>query len=180
MIASTLGYLDAAARLIRRLSNSMLPVGVTLVCVISVVSVYGVAERMRGNPLSWTIEFTELLQVALAFLPVAYVLNANKHVSMELLQTVLGERGRRAARIVYSFVGMVLAAMLTYSTCTVAIASVAMDESTVVAILPIYPAKICVTLGFALLTLQFAGHFWECVRNMPECVIRAHQSESYV
>jgi len=161
--------LDKAATAIRHLSNSMLAVGVTLVCVISITSMYGVAQRLLGAPVSWTVELNELLQVGLAFLPVAHVLNADKHVSMELLQTVLGARGRRVARIVVSVIGAFVAALLAYSTATVAMASVAMDEATVVAVLPIYPFKICVAVGFALLALQFAGHFWECVRGLPAC-----------
>ncbi len=175
-----LNRLDQGARAIRRLSDSMLHVGIALVSIITVVSIYGVAQRLLGAPVSWAIEFTELLQVALAFLPVAYVQNANKHVSMELLQSILDERGNRIARGLFSAVGTLLAALLAYSTASVARSSVAMDEATVVASLPIYPFKICVTVGFALLALQFAGHVWECVRNMPECAPGANPSDSYL
>lgn len=180
MTTTILHRIDQGARAIRCLSNSMLPVGVTLVCIIAITSVYGVAQRLLGAPVSWAIELNELLQVALAFLPLAYVQNVNKHVSMELLESLLGDRGRRIARGVFSFVGAILAALLAYSTASVAWSSVVMDEATVVVSLPIYPFKICVTVGFALLALQFAGHVWECIRNMPECAPSANPSESYL
>lgn len=180
MASTILNGLDQGARAIRRLSNSMLPVGVILLCVITIISIYGVAVRLLGSPVSWSIEFTELLQVAFAFLPVAYVLNVDKHVSMELLASVLGERGRRIARGIYSAVGALIAAALAYSTWSVAASSVEMGESTVIAALPIYPAKICVTVGFALLALQFVGHVWECLRNMPESRQVSHDSGSHI
>lgn len=158
----------------------MLHVGVTLVCVIAVTSAYGVAQRLLGHPVSWAIELNELLQVALAFLPLAYVQNMGKHVSMELLQSMMGHAGRRAVRAIYSTVGGALATALAYSTGTVAMSSFAMDERTVVAELPIYPFKICVTIGFVLLAAQFFAHVWECVRNAPECVADPASSESYL
>lgn len=180
MAETILHRLDLGARAIRRLSNSMLHVGITLICVITITSIYAVVQRLFGAPVSWAIEFNELIQVALAFLPAAYVLNADKHVSMELLHSMLAGRGRRIARALFSAVGAVLSGLLAYSTATVAQSSVAMGEATVIAALPIYPFKICVTIGFALLALQFAAHVWECVRNMPECASASSPSDSYV
>lgn len=180
MAATILHRLDEGARAIRRVSNSMLHLGVILLCIITATSMYGVMQRLLGAPVSWAIELNELLQVAFAFLPAAYVLNADKHVRMELLQSLLGERGRRVARATFSLVGAILTALLAYSTATVARSSVAMGEATVVASLPIYPFKICVTIGFALLALQFAAHMWECLRNMPECAAASSPSDSYL
>ncbi len=180
MAASILHRLDLGARVIRRLSNSMLHVGIALLFVITITSMYGVMQRLLGAPVSWVIELNELLQVALAFLPAAYVLNVDKHVRMEVLQSLLGEQGQRIARGAFSAVGALLAALLAYSTATVAKSSVTMGEATVVASLPIYPFKICVTVGFALLALQFAAHAWECVRRMPECISAARPSDGYL
>lgn len=180
MAATILHRVDQGARAIRRLSNSMLHVGITLVCVITITSIYAVMQRLLGAPLSWAIELNELLQVALAFLPAAYVLNAEKHVSMELLHSMLAQRGRRIARAAFSVAGAILTGLLAYSTATVAQSSVAMGEATVVASLPIYPFKICVTIGFSMLAVQFAAHVWECARNMPECASAVSPSDSYV
>lgn len=180
MAATILHRLDQGVRAIRRLSNSMLHVGIILLCVVTITSMYGVMQRLLGAPVSWTIELNELLQVAFAFLPAAYVLNVDKHVRMEVLQSLLGARGQRVARGAFSAVGAILAGLLAYSTATVAQSSVAMGEATVVASLPIYPFKICVTVGFALLALQFAAHVWECVRNMPECASAASPSDGYL
>ena len=180
MAATILNRVDQGVRAIRRLSDSMLHLGVTLLCVITIVSIYAVVQRLLGMPVSWAIEFNELLQVGLAFLPAAYVLNADKHVRMELLDSVLGQRGRRVARGASGVVGAALAGFLAYSTGTVAKSSVAMGEATVVASLPIYPSKICVTIGFALLALQFAAHAWECVRNLPESAAAPSPADSYL
>lgn len=180
MITRILNGLDRIARAIRRLSDSMLYVGIALVCVITACSLYGVVQRLLGAPVSWTLELTELLQVALAFLPAAYVQNADKHVSMELVRSLVGDHGRRVARGIVSVVGLIVTILLAYSTLSVAISSVAMDEATVVVALPIYPFKICVTLGYALLALQFAGHVWECARNLPACASGASAEGSYL
>ena len=171
---------NLAVRFIRSVSDSMLLVGVILICVISLCSMYGVGMRFLGRPVTWVLELTELLQVALAFLPAAYVLNANKHVSVEVADLLLGASARRVLRGAVTAMGAIVCGLLTYSTATVALSSVAMGEATVNSALPIYPFKICVVVGYALLTLQFAAHTVECWTDSGERTASRSPQDSYI
>lgn len=165
MITRAIRSVDHLAKLIRRTSNAMLYFGMAMVVVIVVCSVYGVIMRALGTPVGWVLELTELLQVALAFLPAAYVLNADKHVSMELLNNYLKPTGRRVANALVSIIGIVVCSLMFYTTAQGAMSSLMMREATMIVSIPIYPFKFCVVTGYLLLTIQFAAHFWECVRG---------------
>lgn len=158
--------LDGFAAGVRKLNDAALYVGIFTICVITVVALYGVVTRLFGSPVSWAVEFLELIQVVLAFLPVAYVLNRNAHVRMDLgVELVKGKR-RHLLQGIASILGVCMSVLMIYATSQSAIASIAMREGSVLSSLPIYPFKVCVTVGFSLLALQFAGHAWESFRSM--------------
>lgn len=158
--------LDGFAAGVRKLNDAALYVGILTICVITVVALYGVVTRLIGRPVSWAVEFLELIQVVLAFLPVAYVLNRNAHVRMDLGIELLQGKRRHLLQGTASILGLCMSILMTYATSQSSIASIAMKEGSVLASLPIYPFKVCVTIGFFLLALQFAGHAWESFRSL--------------
>lgn len=158
--------LDGFAAGVRKLNAATIYVGMIAMIVISIVALIGIASRLIGSPLSWTLEFLQLVQVVLAFIPVAYVLNQNAHVRMEAGVAALHGTHRLFVEGIASLIGMCGCAVMTYATWETAIASVAMREGSVLTSLPVYPFKICVVIGFVLLTLQFAGNAWERFRSI--------------
>lgn len=158
--------LDGFAAGVRKMNDAAIYVGILTICVITVVSLYTVAARLIGSPVSWTLEFLQLIQVILAFLPVAYVLNRGAHVRMDLGLEMVQGRSRYLLQIAASLLGMFMSILMAYATAQSAIASTAMREGSVLTSWPIYPFKICVFIGFVLLSLQFAGHAWEHIRSI--------------
>ncbi len=158
--------LDGFAAGVRKLNDVTLYVGMVAISVISIVALIGIVYRLIGSPLSWTLEFLQLIQVVLAFIPVAYVLNQNAHVRMEAGVAALHGRKRHLLEGIASLIGMCGSIVMTYATWQTSIASIAMREGSVITSLPVYPFKVCVVIGFLLLTLQFAGNAWESFRSI--------------
>lgn len=158
--------LDGFAMGVRKLSDATIYVGIVMMVLITVVALIGVVARLIGSPVSWALEFLELIQVVLAFVPVAYVLNQNAHVRMEAGVTMLHGKHRHLVEAIASLLGMCGSIVMTYATSETAIASIAMKEGSVLTSLPVYPFKACVVIGFLLLALQFAGHAWESFRSI--------------
>lgn len=158
--------LDGFAWGVRKLNAGAVYLGVVTLIVISVVSLYGIVTRLIGMPVSWSLEFLQLIQIVLAFLPVAYVLNRGAHVRMDLGVEMLRGKPRHLLQGTASLLGMGMSMLMVYATSQSAIASVGMREASVLTALPVYPFKVCVLIGFVLLTLQFAGHAWESLRSV--------------
>ncbi|MCX7142589.1 MAG: TRAP transporter small permease [Proteobacteria bacterium] len=158
--------LDGFAAGVRKLNAGAVYLGIVTLIVISVVSLYGIATRLIGMPVSWSLEFLQLIQIVLAFLPVAYVLNRNAHVRMDLGVDLVHGNRRHMLQCLASILGMCMSGLMVYATSQGAISSTSMREASVLTSLPVYPFKICVVIGFALLTLQFAGHAWESLRSI--------------
>ena len=116
--------------------------------------------------LRFNAEFLQLIQIVLAFLPVAYVLNRNAHVRMDLGVAMLKGGRRHMLEGVASLLGMGMSVLMVYATWQSAIASIGMREASVLTALPVYPFKVCVFIGFLLLALQFAGQAWESFRSI--------------
>lgn len=158
--------LDGFAAGVRKFNDMTIYVGILAISVISVVALIGIVARLIGSPVSWVLEFLQLTQVILAFVPVAYVLNQDAHVRMEAGLTMLDGKHRHLFQGISSLLGMSGSMLMTYATSESALASIAMREGSVLTSLPVYPFKVCVVIGFFLLALQFAGHAWESFRSI--------------
>jgi len=174
--------LDGFAAGVRKLNAGAVYVGVVTLIVITVVSLYGIASRLIGMPVSWALEFLQLIQIVLAFLPVAYVLNRGAHVRMDLGVMMLHGKPRHLLECVASLLGMGMSVLMVYATSQSAISSVGMREASVLTALPVYPFKVCVFIGFVLLALQFAGHAWESLRSalFPSTEVEAVDPHVYL
>jgi TRAP-type C4-dicarboxylate transport system permease small subunit len=174
--------LDGFAAGVRKLNAGTIYVGMVAISIISIVALIGIGSRMIGSPVSWTLEFLQLIQVVLAFVPVAYVLNQNAHVRMEAGVAALHGKHRHFLEGVASLLGMCGSIVMTYATSQTAFSSVAMREGSVLTSLPVYPFKVCVAIGFLLLTLQFAGNAWESFRRIlfPAAEIEAVSPHVYL
>lgn len=158
--------LDGFAAGIRKLNDAAIYVGILTISVISTVALIGVVARLIGRPMGWVLEFSELAQVVLAFVPVAYVLNQGAHVRMDMVIDLLSGKRRHLVQGIASILGMCMCILMIYATAQTAMGSIAMSESSEISSLPIYPLKVVVTVGFFLLALQFAGHAWESFRSI--------------
>lgn len=154
---------------IRKINLVMGYIGMATLTIIALIIMYEVLMRyMFNSPTKWVLETSMMLQVCLAIIPSAYGLMEDSHVIMGAVVEQVKKETKNVFIMINSILGAVGCGFLTYLTWLTAKASITIKESLEITGLPIYPFKITVVIGFALLTLQFIVRFWDYYRTSKE------------
>lgn len=123
-----------------------------------VIDINAFSRKLLNAPLPAGVELTQALLPIAIMLPFAWALASRHHVSSAFLTTRLSPRAARLLRVFWMIVGFVLFAFVTYGTWQYALRSYRMGEQAWGATLrfPIWPSKMAVSLGTALICVQFA------------------------
>jgi C4-dicarboxylate transporter, DctQ subunit len=145
------------AKLLDRVCAALAVVAASLFLFLTFSICYSIFTRTVGlyTPV-WTVQFDEYSMLWLTFLGTAWLLSRNRHVSIELVVSRFGEKGKRVFRTVHDFLGLFLCATLCYfsAACTwdhflrnvIDVQGVDVPKAYVIVVIP---------LGFLLLFLQF-------------------------
>jgi TRAP-type C4-dicarboxylate transport system permease small subunit len=118
---------------------------------------YSIFTRTLGLPSPvWTVQYDEYAMLWITFLGTAWLLARNRHVSIELVVSRFGEKGKRVFGTIHDFLGVILCVTLCYysALCTwdhfrrgvIDVQGVDVPKAYILAVIP---------LGFLLLSLQF-------------------------
>ncbi|HLS86515.1 MAG TPA: TRAP transporter small permease subunit [Burkholderiales bacterium] len=145
-----------AMRGITRLNDAVGRLLSLLVLVIFVLLIAEVFFRyVAGAPKVWTGELTQLLFGVYAVLSGGYLLAHGGHVNVDILYSRLAPRARAAVDVFTSFLFLVFVGALLYFGGSLAWESVSFWERSQSAWdPPIWPVKLAIPLGAALLLLQ--------------------------
>lgn len=125
--------------------------------IISLLVMIDVAARLLGAAVGGMVESSENLLVLAIALAFAETQRRNGNISVELFVDLMGPRLRRAADILSKLVCLAIVAVITYGLIYAAAKSISINEyqfSTIGAI-PIWPTKVALAIGFALLAAEF-------------------------
>ena len=113
------------------------------------------------HPTLWSVEVSEYLLVACAYLGLAYTLQEGGHVRVDLILDRLPARAQRVLNIFAFAVAVVFGAVLTWQTLALALHSFmrGIKSSTPMA-LPLFPTQILMPIGSFILCLQAACMFY--------------------
>jgi TRAP-type C4-dicarboxylate transport system permease small subunit len=114
-------------------------------------------RKLFNWPLPAALEITQSLLVGAIMLPFAYTLLKREHVSTVFLTSNLSPATRRWLHLLWSVVGFLLFAAVTYGTYQYALRSYRMNEQIWGAAIQfaVWPAKMAVSVGTLLITIQF-------------------------
>ncbi|KMK64933.1 TRAP-type mannitol/chloroaromatic compound transport system, small permease component [Puniceibacterium sp. IMCC21224] len=131
--------------------------GMVTFVIMWVIDINAFTRKLLNAPLPAGVEMTQALLPLAIMLPFAWALASNNHVSSGFLTSRLSPRANRYIRAFWMFVGFLLFAAVTYGTWQYAMRSYRMGEQAWGATLrfPIWPSKMAVSLGTALICLQF-------------------------
>lgn len=129
---------------------------------------YTIFTRTLGLPTPiWTVQFDEYSLLWMTFLGTAWLLSRNRHVSIELVVSRFGEKGKRVFGVINDSLGLILCATICYYSylCTIDhirrnvidVQGVDFPKGYVIAVIP---------LGFLLLFLQFVRRIVEDFRGV--------------
>ena len=85
-----------------------------LLAVMTIVIFLQIVLRLLGLPLSWTEEIGRYMFIWLIYIGCASAIRKRKHISVELLDLFLKERGKFVLDIISNVVFLIFAVILTY------------------------------------------------------------------
>lgn len=142
-------------------------VGVILVLMTLTIgyAIFARAVRLPGPV--WIVQFNEYAMLFATFLGASWLLSKGRHVSIELVVSRFGPRGRQVLKLVHSFLGMALCATLFWYGALTTLDNFQRGVIHVQAVdVPMAYILFPIPLGFLLLVLQFFRDFVEGIAAM--------------
>jgi len=110
-----------------------------------------VARRLFNSPIHGQADLVEIAIPTMGFFGLAYCQRMAGHVRMELLITHLEGRARWLFEFVSNFATIIICALMIYGTWSHFLRAYELGDSTMDVELPIWPPKLIICLGFAIL-----------------------------
>jgi TRAP-type C4-dicarboxylate transport system permease small subunit len=130
-------------------------VGMIAAMLVGVADVVG--TEFFGRPVLGTLEFTESTMVLVVFGALAYAQERRAHIRVELLYNYVGPRGKSFMEAVTHIVAFLFFALMAWQGYVELLYSWEIKESTMGSVrFPLYPARVLLLLGVALLLLRLA------------------------
>lgn len=140
---------------INRLASFLGLISGVLICILACILIYDVFMRFVFNdPLDWTLDITQLLQAAIAFLAAAYVLKIGGHVNMSAVVAYLSSTWQRRMTITVQIITGLTSAWMTWLSWSLFTQSLAISEQSFGIAIPLAPWKFLVPFGFGIMCLQ--------------------------
>jgi TRAP-type C4-dicarboxylate transport system permease small subunit len=132
--------------------------GVITFIMMWLIDANALSRKIFNAPVPGGVELTQSLLTVAIMLPFGYVLLKREHVNTVFLTSTFSPRVNRWLHFFWMCVGCLVFAAVTYGTFLFALRSYAMNEQVWGATIrfPLYPAKFAVSLGTALISIQFA------------------------
>lgn len=138
---------------------AVLAAGLFLFCTFSIC--YSILTRsLRIVGPVWVVQFNEYAMLWITFLGTAYLLMKNRHVSIQIVTSRLGTKGKKVFEQVHNLLGILLCLVLFFFTSSstwehfargvIDVQSVDVPKGYVLMVIP---------FGFLLLSLQFIRRF---------------------
>jgi TRAP-type C4-dicarboxylate transport system permease small subunit len=131
--------------------------GIAAFAIMWLIDINAFSRKLMNAPLPAGVELTQALLPAVIVLPFGYALMQRQHVRSVFLVSRLSRRAARWLQVFWMLVGFVLFALVTWGTFRYALRSYLMNEQVWGADFrfPLWPSKMAVSLGSALICLQF-------------------------
>ena len=114
-----------------------------------------VGTQMFGVPVPGATEITESTMVLIVFGALTYTQIRRSHIRVELLYMRAGARGQAAMDVFASLMAVLFFSLLLWQATNEALFSIKIDEATFGLVrMPLWPARIVLAAGTALLILQ--------------------------
>ncbi len=132
--------------------------GVITFIMMWLIDINALSRKVFNAPVPGGVEFTQSLLTVAIMLPFGYVLFKREHVNTVFLTSNFPRSFTRWLQFFWMSVGCLVFAAVTYGTFLFALRSYNMGEQVWGATVrfPLYPAKFAVSLGTALISIQFA------------------------
>lgn len=130
--------------------------GLSAFAIMWLIDINVLSRKILNAPLPAGVEITQSLLPVVIMVPFGYAMLRRDHVNTVLLTSRLSPRVGRIIETLWMLAGFVLFAFVTYGTFKYALRSYSLNEQVWGATFrfPLWPAKMAVSLGTLLLTIQ--------------------------
>lgn len=131
--------------------------GICTFAIMCVIDLNALLRKIFNSPLPAALEITQSLLVVAIMLPFAYTLLRREHVNTVFFTSRMSRIARRRLHFFWMVVGFVLFAAVTYGAFQYGMRSYRMNEQIWGATIqfPLWPSKMAVSVGTALISIQF-------------------------
>ena len=145
----------AMNRWVSKLEDWLNIAGVTLIIVIMLLTVVGVVARYFFNwPIPGEVDITEILMAGIVFLGLAFTLRVGGHVRVEFIINMFKGRNYHLIEFCTLLLALFLFVVIFISSFQFTLNSWVVGDVTPELLLPVWPAKLCVTIGTFLICLR--------------------------
>lgn len=130
--------------------------GSALFLLMFLVCANSLSRKLLNMPIHGTLEITEVVMPIVILLPLAYTQHRDGHIRVELLTNGLQPRAVQILSVATLLIAAILFAIFSYAAFSFGARAWSVGETSWGALpLPIWPSKMAVSLGAALLSLHF-------------------------
>lgn len=141
--------------------------GIILFVMMLLVVSNTLTRKFLNAPIPGAFEFTQSLLTLAIFLSLAYTQRTGGHISVDVITRHLTGGARRLTRMFGHLLGVACFAWATYANWGFAMQSLDMNEQEWGEITyPLWPVKLMICFGLAILTLQFVVELIREIRDM--------------
>jgi len=142
-----------AFRFIEQLCTEAAAIIIMGLMVLMVIDVMG--RKLFNSPLSGTTEIAEMTLVGIVYLSISHVQRNSGHIKIDLFADHLPAALRVSTDLIGLAASFLVCALVTSGSAWLALESVRLQDYTMGGVrVPIWPAKVVITVGFGLLTLR--------------------------
>ena len=158
----TLGAVDRTMHAIEKFTALVSGFGIFGLMLFGVAQIFG--RKLFNAPIFGYIDMVEIAMSALVFLGLAYTERLGGHIRMELFVSHLKGRVLWAFELVGVLVGLFVVPVLVYYSYTHAMRAYDSGDTSIDALLPLWPSKLIVSISLALLFLRLLVSLWGYLR----------------
>ena len=157
-------FIKSVYRIIKPVSNVASSVGMILLAAMMFLTAADVILRYSFNsPIQGTYELTQYMLAITVVVGLSYCAIEKGHVTIDLLTTRMSRRTRAIFDSVTGFLGLVVAALMTWQTCIHIVMLQKSELVSTVLLIPVFPFVAIVAFGIAFYCVVLIVQFLESV-----------------
>lgn len=158
--------IDKIYQIIKPVSTVSNAVGMVTLAAMMLLTAFDVILRKTINaPILGSYELIQFMMAITVSFGLAYCGLEKGHVTVDLIENRLSKRTRGILGIITGFLGLVIAALITWQTCVYVMRQVSTKVVSNVLLIPMYPFVGLVAFGIALYTVVLVIHLLEYIQE---------------
>ncbi len=150
-----------------RVINAGAIIAMILILAMTLLMTADVFGRYIGKSITFSIELSQFMLVAIIFLGLAWTQSRKGHIQIDLLTSKLGPRNRALVNVAGLMLSVGMMALLTWRSGAQAIVSWQKNEIFCGAVfITVWPSRIALPVGGALLCVQLLIDLWREVQGI--------------